>query len=134
MTFFEAIQANFRKYAEFTGTARRPEFWWFALFVYLAAAALAALNIATPNGVVYFGSSLAAAFGAATVLPLLAVTVRRLRDAGYGWGHVFWLLLPIAGLIVLIVLLAQPTRPVEVPVDAPLGGAPAGSVPTAPAR
>jgi uncharacterized membrane protein YhaH (DUF805 family) len=38
------------------------------------------------------------------------VTVRRLRDAGYEWGHVFWILLPLAGAIVLIVLCAQPTR------------------------
>ncbi|HUG51593.1 MAG TPA: hypothetical protein VLZ78_11410, partial [Terrimesophilobacter sp.] len=33
--------------------------------------------------------------------PSLAVTVRRLRDAGYQWGHIFWLLLPVAGVIVL---------------------------------
>lgn len=134
MTFFEAIRTDIRKYADFTGTASRPEFWWFAVFVYLAAAALAALNIATPDGVVFVGSSLATAFGAATVLPLLAVTVRRLRDAGYGWGHIFWLLLPIAGLIVLVVLLAQPTRVAEASGGAPVAGAPVGATPAAPAR
>jgi uncharacterized membrane protein YhaH (DUF805 family) len=36
--------------------------------------------------------------------------VRRLRDAGHSWGNLFWILLPVAGLIVLIVLFAQPTR------------------------
>ena len=39
------------------------------------------------------------------------MTVRRLRDAGYGWGHLFWLLVPIAAFFVLITLLAQPTKP-----------------------
>ena len=36
--------------------------------------------------------------------------MRRLRDAGHGWGNLFWILLPVAGAIVLIVLLAQPTQ------------------------
>ena len=56
------------------------------------------------------GSSLAGLWSLAVLLPSLAVTVRRLRDAGYQWGHIFWLLLPVAGVIVLIVLCAQPTR------------------------
>ncbi len=32
MSFFEAIASGFRKYAEFSGRATRPEFWWFILF------------------------------------------------------------------------------------------------------
>ena len=56
------------------------------------------------------GSSLAGLWSLAVLLPSLAVTVRRLRDAGYQWGHIFWVLLPVAGMIVLIVLCAQPTR------------------------
>lgn len=108
MSFFEAISVNFKKYATFTGIASRSEFWWFALFVYLGGLILTALNLATPQGTIYVGSSLAGCFGLAVLLPYLAVTVRRLRDCGRSWTNVFWLLLPIAGLIVLIVLLAQP--------------------------
>ena len=48
------------------------------------------------------------------------MTVRRLRDAGYGWGHVFWLLLPVAGLIFLVVLLAQRSRVPEAAGAAPV--------------
>ena len=107
MSFFEAIAVAFKKYATFTGTAGRPEFWWFALFVYLGAAVLNALNLITPQGTIYVGSSLSAAFGLAVLLPYLAVTVRRLWDSGRSWANLFWLLLPIAGWIVLIVLLAQ---------------------------
>lgn len=113
MSFFEAIATAFKKYATFTGTAGRPEFWWFALFVYLGAAALNALNLITPQGTIYLGSSLSAVFGLAVLLPYLAVTVRRLRDTGRSWANLFWLLLPIAGLIVLIVLLAQPGTPAQ---------------------
>lgn len=110
MSFFQAIETNFKKYATFSGLASRSEFWWFALFVYLVGAALNALNLVTPQGTVFLGSSLSACFAAVVLLPYLAVTVRRLRDTGRSWTNLFWLLLPIAGLIVLIVFLAQPGR------------------------
>jgi uncharacterized membrane protein YhaH (DUF805 family) len=58
----------------------------------------------------YLGSLLAGVWGIAVLLPNLAVAVRRLRDAGYGWGHLFWILVPIAGIFVLITLWAQPTK------------------------
>ncbi len=56
------------------------------------------------------GSWLSGLWGLAVLLPSLAVLVRRLRDAGYGWGHVFWVFLPVSGIIVLIVFAAQPSR------------------------
>jgi len=58
----------------------------------------------------YLGSLLSGVWGIAVLLPNLAVAVRRLRDAGYGWGNLFWSLVPIAGLVVLITLWAQPTK------------------------
>jgi uncharacterized membrane protein YhaH (DUF805 family) len=111
MSFGEAIQTVFRKYAEFTGRATRPEFWWWALFNVLVVGALNLFNVIRIGDNAYLGSLLAGLWGIAVLLPNLAVTVRRLRDAGYGWGHLFWLLVPIAGIFVLITLLAQPTKP-----------------------
>ncbi len=138
MTFFESIKTVFRKYAEFTGRATRPEFWWFALFSFLVSSALSALLPGTwspgswnmPG--MYDGTGFDASFGwtmapainlagfwgVAVLLPSLAVTVRRLRDTGREWTNIFWILLPIAGLIVLIVFLAEPTR-----TDAPIAPA-----------
>lgn len=110
MTFFEAIRSALTRFGVFTGRAFRPEFWWFALFVGLGHLGLNSLNIATPDGTVYLGASLSGAFGIATLLPLIAVTARRLHDAGRGAIELLWLLLPIAGLIVLVVHLAEPTR------------------------
>lgn len=92
------------------GRATRAEFWWFILFAALVAGALGALNIATPGGVIALGSSLAAAWAIATLLPTLAVTVRRLRDTGRPWTELFWLLVPIAGLIVLVIYLREPSN------------------------
>ncbi len=146
MTFFESIKTVFRKYAEFGGRATRPEFWWWTLFTALVSAALNALSVPM-YGVMYGGGygrmmdygntfsggyssfSFAGLWGIAVLLPSLAVAVRRLRDAGRRWTELFWLLLPIAGLIVLIVHLCEPSEATTVP-DAAAPAAP--EVPAAP--
>lgn len=111
MSFGQSISTVLRKYAEFSGIASRSEFWWFVLFTTLVSSALGALNVGTPEGMIAVGSSLASLWSIAVLIPTLAVTVRRLRDAGRRWTDLFWILLPVAGLIVLIVHLAEPTRP-----------------------
>ena len=123
MSFGQSIQTAFTKYAEFRGTASRSEFWWWILFTTLVSAGLGSVpvwGVSLGDGV-STGSSLAGLWSLAVLLPSLAVTVRRLRDAGYQWGHIFWVLLPVAGMIVLIVLCAQPTRHI---VDATAAVAP----------
>ena len=100
MTFFESIRVCLAKYAEFDGRATRPEFWWFALFVTLAATALT-----------YMSESLASVFAVAMLLPLLAAGARRLHDSGRsGWWQLF-ILAPIAGIIMLMILWAVPSVP-----------------------
>ncbi|MFO7691249.1 MAG: DUF805 domain-containing protein [Cryobacterium sp.] len=109
MTFFDSITTARYKFAQFTGRASLPEFWWFILFAALSVAALGALNIRTPTGTIYIGSALAGAWWIVLLLPTLAVAVRRLRDTGRGWPELFWLLLPVAGVIVLAVYLSKPS-------------------------
>lgn len=118
MSFGDAVTTVFRKYAEFTGRATRAEFWWFVLFSTIVSSALGSLNLVTPEGVFSLGSSLASMWSIAVLVPSLAVAVRRLRDAGHAWTELFWLLLPIAGLIVLIVRWCDPSRPVAATVEA----------------
>jgi uncharacterized membrane protein YhaH (DUF805 family) len=113
MTFFQAIQTGFRKYADFTGRASRPEFWWWVLFTTVVSTVLSsipALTIRFPDGAMVVGPTLGGAWALAVLLPGLAVNVRRLRDAGFGWGHLFWLLIPLAGIIIIAVLCSQPSR------------------------
>lgn len=96
MTFQESIRTCFAKYADFGGRAERPEYWWFALFVFVMSVALSVI-----------GGTVNALFGLATIVPVLAAAARRLHDTDRsGW----WLLLalvPFIGAVVLIVLLAQ---------------------------
>jgi uncharacterized membrane protein YhaH (DUF805 family) len=112
MSFGQAISTVFSKYAEFRGRAGRSEFWWWILFTGLVSAALNTVPVwrVDLGYEISTGPSLAGMWAIAVLLPTLAVTVRRLRDAGYEWGHIFWVLLPAAGVIILIVLCAQPTR------------------------
>lgn len=102
MTFFESIRVCLIKYAEFNGRALRAEFWWFTLFVILVASALTYLN---PN--------YASVFGVAVLLPQLAVGSRRLHDIGRsGWWQLF-LLVPVAGIVVPLILRLLPTKSQE---------------------
>ena len=97
MSFGEAIQTVFRKYAEFMGRAGRAEFWWWALFTVLVASALNLFDVIRIGDNGNLGSLLAGLWGIAILLPSLAVAVRRLRDSGYSWGYLFFILVPIAG-------------------------------------
>ena len=118
MSFGEAIQTVLRKYVEFTGRAGRAEFWWWMLFYVLVASALGLFNVIPLGENASLGWLLSSLWGIAVLLPTLAVSVRRLRDAGYGWGHIFWLLVPIGGLVVLVIFWAQPTKTAVPATDA----------------
>lgn len=96
MDFQQSIKVCFQKYADFNGRAKRPEYWWFALFCFIVSLAL---NI--------IGDTLSMAFSLVTLLPSLAVGTRRLHDINKsGWFQLLWLI-PIIGWLVLIYFLAQ---------------------------
>jgi len=115
MTFGAAIVSAFRKYAWFGGRAGLAEFWWFILFGGLVSTALAALNELIPG--VMLGTSLVSIWSLVALLPTLALAVRRLRDGGNSWLQLFWLFVPIAGLIVVILRLCDPPAPVLTTAD-----------------
>jgi DNA-binding CsgD family transcriptional regulator len=97
MTFYAAILTCFKKYADFSGRASRPEFWWFMLFILLVASAFA-----------YVSETLVSIFLIAVLLPLLAAGTRRLRDTGKSaWWQLF-LMAPVGGIVLLGILWAQP--------------------------
>jgi len=98
ITFFESIRKCLTKYADFTGRASRPEFWWFALFVVLCISALELLN-----------ETLGGVFLLAVLLPLLAAGARRLRDSGKSAWWLLFLLVPVGGIVLVGILWAAPS-------------------------
>jgi uncharacterized membrane protein YhaH (DUF805 family) len=96
MTFQESIQVCFSKYADFSGTASRSEYWWFILFTLLVSAAASMIS-----------PMLSGLFTLGTLLPTCAAASRRLHDTRRsGWWQLI-VLVPLVGFIVLIVFLAQ---------------------------
>ena len=90
-----------KKYATFSGRARRKEYWWFQLFAILATLLAFAADVMI-NGLdaMIAGATgyVEALLSLALLLPSLAVSVRRLHDTDRrGW----WLLMPIVPALVL---------------------------------
>ena len=92
-----------KKYAVFSGRARRREFWMFLLFNVLIAMGvgfvfgLIAVMTKTPEIVL-----LAHVYTLATLIPCWAVSVRRLHDIGYSGWCLLLSLIPFVGLILLV--------------------------------
>jgi len=95
----ESIQTCFNKYAEFTGRARRSEYWWFALFGF-------AISLVLSRALILGMIASLALFA-----PQLAVGVRRLHDTGRSGWYLLIGLIPFVGWIILIVWLATEGEP-----------------------
>lgn len=115
MGFFAAVGTCFRKYVTFSGRAPRAEYWWWSLFLFIgqflytlafmaagapivnsiaqgfSADTFAAEDLGVAAGDLIRVGLIASAFWLLTLIPTLAVTVRRLHDIGRSGG---WILMP----------------------------------------
>jgi|TARA_Y100000031_G_C8083873_1_gene320935 uncharacterized membrane protein YhaH (DUF805 family) len=99
------LQCITKKYVDFSTRASRKEFWLFVLFYIVAYSILMTIDFSMGWATLETGYGiLTGIFALATLLPYLAVGVRRLHDTNrVGW----WLfigLIPLVGIIWLIVL------------------------------
>lgn len=116
--FGEAIKRFFAKYAQFSGRASRSEYWWVALFFFLVSFVLNTLVTAVGtdsfgelNGFGVVLSLVLFVFALGTLVPSLAVAVRRLHDVNLSGWMLLIGLIPFVGWIVLIVLTVLPPKP-----------------------
>ena len=118
----QAYKNFFKGYVDFTGRSTRSEYWWIwltniLLLIPLYSAYFNAIFSEGEEGAFLALGGLAIVymiFGLALILPMLALTVRRLRDAGFHWALIFVHFIPVVGGIALLVLLAMPTKEVEI--------------------
>ena len=118
----QAYKNFFKGYVDFTGRSTRSEYWWIwltniLLLIPLYSAYFNAIFSEGSEGAFLALGGLAIIymfFGLALILPMLALTVRRLRDAGFHWALIFVHFIPVVGGIALLVLLAMPTKEVEI--------------------
>ncbi|MEY4617990.1 MAG: inner membrane protein yhaI [Actinomycetota bacterium] len=112
MSFGEAIKSYFKNYAVFKGRSRRSAFWFTVLFTGLVSIALGIINPADADENGFKNPSvLENLWSLATLVPSLAVSVRRLHDTGKSGANVFWIFLPVIGWIILLVAFVKDSAP-----------------------
>lgn len=105
MGFQQAVRTCLGKYATFSGRARRPEYWWFFLFVMLGGIAGSLID----GALFGFGTPeepetqiVGPLWSLAMFLPLLAAGWRRMHDTGRpGWYLLIPMLISLAALFLI---------------------------------
>ena len=111
-----AVRAALSNYDTFKGRASRPEYWWWALSVFIIMLIIGVLDayfiaplLGFGVGDENFGQPLSVIASLAILIPNIAIGVRRLHDTGRtGW----WLLIglvPVVGFLVLLYFFVQPS-------------------------
>ncbi|SDW91210.1 DUF805 domain-containing protein [Roseicitreum antarcticum] len=108
MGFVDAVKSGFANAFKFDGRARRPEYWWFFLFVFAGAFVVGLIDAAL------FGTGggmrrpvLVTVFQLIIFVPFLTVGWRRLHDTGRpGW----YLLVPAGLTIITSILVGSATQ------------------------
>lgn len=119
MNFTAAIRSFWSRFADFKGRSRRSEYWYVQVFLVVTNLAVAGIDLALMDGDVdrFIANGGGGIVGLiwifATIVPALAVLIRRLHDAGKtGW----WALvgfIPFVGAIVLLVFTVTDSSPGE---------------------
>ena len=96
-----------KKYAVFSGRARRKEYWWFTLlsllFIFALGLVEGALGIAPEIDVSVLGTL----YILAVAIPWTAVGVRRLHDSGHSAWWLLIGLIPLLGNVILFVFMIE---------------------------
>ena len=136
MPFWTAVKTCFKKYFDFKGRARRSEYWWFILFIFIISIVWSLIYMYFLMTIEPFNDTLAFSTYLKTtglmILPMLflvipqwAVLTRRLHDSGHsGWWVVASLAVSFIYMIVYYSMMYQVYKNIEnmeyTPVSLPL--------------
>jgi uncharacterized membrane protein YhaH (DUF805 family) len=99
-----------KKYAVFSGRARRQEYWMFVLSNVIIVLFLSIIDGIAGSDSESSRNTLTTLYGLTVLLPGLAVSVRRVHDTGRsGWWMLIGLI-PIIGAIVLLIFIIQDSQ------------------------
>jgi uncharacterized membrane protein YhaH (DUF805 family) len=101
-----------KKYADFSGRARRKEYWFFVLFNIIISVVLTVCDVfvGTYSAAASIGI-LTGIYTLAVLIPGIAVSVRRLHDTGRSGWWVLIALVPLVGAIVLLIFMLIDSQP-----------------------
>ncbi|WP_284974135.1 DUF805 domain-containing protein [Arthrobacter sp. efr-133-TYG-104] len=131
-----AVKRFFKKYTAFTGRASRSEYWWWTLVSFIVSTVLnilasvigAAGATVSDSGATVPGAGaipfyiLLAIWGLATIIPSLALLVRRLHDGNFSGWLALLVLVPFLGALAVLVLSLLPSNPAGQRFDRPTAG------------
>jgi len=100
-----------KKYAVFAGRARRKEYWSF-IFVYYIIGLILGLLTLLPTGGNIFGI-VSVVYSIVLIVPTLAVSVRRLHDINRSGFSLFFVFIPLAGIIIILLFMVREGTPDE---------------------
>ncbi|MDQ1058399.1 uncharacterized membrane protein YhaH (DUF805 family) [Arthrobacter globiformis] len=112
----DAFIRFFKKYATFSGRASRSEYWWWVLVNSIVTILFyLVLGLTSPNGTgeaspgLLIALILLSVWVLVTIVPGVALLVRRLHDANLsGWMALLGLIPLIGGIILLVLVLIGP--------------------------
>jgi uncharacterized membrane protein YhaH (DUF805 family) len=125
-----AVRRFFQKYATFSGRASRSEYWWLTLVsigvsiilnIITSVGSTTTAYASTPGPGAVIGGILAVIWGLATIVPSLALSVRRLHDSNKSGWMLLLGLIPFAGVIILLVFMLLGPEPAGQRFDQPTG-------------
>jgi len=103
-----------KQYADFSGRARRKEYWMFTLFniaiILALMIVLIAMGATNNKALIAIGLVLYCGYALAVIIPSLAVCVRRLHDIGQSGWYYFIGFIPLVGGIILLVWFCQDSQ------------------------
>ena len=114
----------YRRYAEFSGRSRRKEYWMFYLLIVIFLTVLSVImsmgaptvdpltgQVSGGGMMTTVGGGLLLLFGVGTIIPSLAVSIRRMHDQDKsGWFLLLALIPLLGGLVVLVFMCLEGTK------------------------
>lgn len=114
-TFSNFLPYIFSRYSDFTGRARRKEYWFLYLWniiVFLAISVVGvSLAMINPGVGIVFSYVLCGLYSLVMLVPGLSVFVRRIHDINHHWTYMLFLLIPIARYVFLCIIIFQDSYP-----------------------
>lgn len=106
------VKTVFRKYATFQGRAQRAEYWYFVLFYVVVYTVLGFLDgsLSRPADEPSWGL-LSGVFALATLVPSIAVSVRRLHDTNRSGWWMLVMFVPLIGQLVMLIFMVLDGTP-----------------------
>lgn len=129
--FPAAVKRFFKKYATFSGRASRSEYWWWTLvsvvvgmvlniIVNAGAASTTSTGVTSaPGPGATFGFILIGIWSLATIVPSLALSVRRLHDGNFSGWLLLLALVPFLGTLAVLIFMILPSNPAGQRFDQP---------------